>query len=118
MIDNTDWRLNQNNEFLINLKLKKIKFPEFWQNSYKEKNSFYQKISEDAEKYVAASNRGREFLEGEKIQAFWHEHCIFCWEKFMTDMNTECFCTLDYYFWICKTCYEDFKEKFNFTLTD
>lgn len=48
-----------------------------------------------------------------------HEHCDFCWHKFMEDCkdvedcSTEGYCTVDEKIWICKKCYNDFKEKFH-----
>lgn len=45
-----------------------------------------------------------------------HEHCCFCWEKFSkTDLN-EGFCTIDGKYWVCETCFNDFKERFKFEL--
>lgn len=50
-----------------------------------------------------------------------HEHCDFCWHKFMEDCrgvedcSTDGYCTLDERIWICEKCYNDFKEKFKWT---
>lgn len=50
-----------------------------------------------------------------------HDHCEFCLEKFMEPSNTgtqhQGYTTEDNYYWICTTCYEDFKEKFNWQVT-
>lgn len=117
MIEKDDWRLRPGDEqFYSGLSLKKIKFPVFWQMAYREKNVFYDMVVTDAEDYVARFKRCEEFLHCEKVQTFWHAHCEFCWEKFMTDMDTECYCTPDFLHWICRECYEDFKDKFNFKL--
>ena len=43
-----------------------------------------------------------------------HEHCEFCWEKFLS--GTEGFCTEDEKYWICETCFRDFKDAFGWTL--
>jgi Pyruvate/2-oxoacid:ferredoxin oxidoreductase delta subunit len=44
------------------------------------------------------------------------DHCEFCWAKFATkpapDVLTEGYTTDSYYYWICKNCFEDFKEMF------
>lgn len=43
-----------------------------------------------------------------------HDHCEFCMKKFSdndTDLH-EGYCTLDRYHWICKDCYNDFKDMF------
>lgn len=53
------------------------------------------------------------FSEKEKRE---HEHCSFCWEKFnKTDLN-EGFCSIDGKYWVCETCFYDFKERFKFEL--
>ena len=45
-----------------------------------------------------------------------HDHCSFCWAKFMDadypDALREGYATLNDYHWICKECYEDFKDMF------
>ena len=50
-----------------------------------------------------------------------HDHCEFCSAKFsdndIDDLHTG-FSTLDDYRWICETCFNDFKEIFNFKLSD
>ena len=112
----TDWRLNGQEEYLSNKTLYKIVFPAFWKAAYKNKNLFYQKIERYAKKHVEATNHGHEYLEGEKIQHFWHEHCEFCWEKALTDKPCTFYCTEDMYYWICEECFKDFSEKFNWTV--
>ena len=111
-----DWRINGQEAYLQNATLYKIKFPEFWKAAYKEKNAFYQKVLKCAESYAALYPDKSEYLEGEKIQLLWHDHCEFCWEKAMTDTECEFYCTKDMRYWICKECYEDFKDKFNWTV--
>lgn len=53
-----------------------------------------------------------------------HEHCIFCWKK-ISDLNNNNYDTEGYYTiysktgqtnWICKDCFKDFKDQFNFKL--
>jgi len=46
-----------------------------------------------------------------------HDHCVFCMEKFMFYEQIG-YCTTDYYHWICKTCYEDFKDMFSWKVID
>ena len=43
-----------------------------------------------------------------------HEHCEFCWKKFGLGQNDLHFgyCTTDLKYWICKDCFHDFKEMF------
>jgi len=49
-----------------------------------------------------------------------HDHCAFCWQKFMDqdlpDVHREGYATEDDYYWICKTCYLDFKDRFQWKL--
>lgn len=110
-----DWRLNGQKEYLQNAILHKIVFPEFWERAYMEKNKFFQNVLGCAKKHVKKFPNTREYLNGEKVQLFWHEHCDFCWEKAMTNMECEFYCTKDMQHWICKACFGDFKEKFAWT---
>lgn len=46
-----------------------------------------------------------------------HDHCEFCWAKFaeedlIPDALHEGYTTADDYHWICESCFEDFKEQF------
>lgn len=45
-----------------------------------------------------------------------HEHCEFCWQKIMDDDNPdvekEAYTTVDENHWVCKNCFDDFKEMF------
>lgn len=109
----SDWRLRGQEKYLSNAVLYKVSFPEFWEVAYRDKNVFYQGIARYAESHVARTNQGAEYLEGEKIQRFWHEHCEFCWEKAMTDINCTFYCTEDLGRWICEECFRDFREMFH-----
>lgn len=42
-----------------------------------------------------------------------HEHCAFCFYKILPG-DVE-YCTLDEKHWVCKNCFEDFKECFELT---
>jgi hypothetical protein len=45
-----------------------------------------------------------------------HDHCAFCWTKFMVeghpDVLHEGYTTEEGYHWICKKCFEDFRNMF------
>ena len=47
-----------------------------------------------------------------------HDHCAFCWVTFMRDNNsvpdaqTSGYSTTDRYHWVCKGCFEDFRDLF------
>lgn len=47
-----------------------------------------------------------------------HEHCEFCMIKFGDNEEDlhEGYCTLDMYYWICKDCFNDFKEMFHWNI--
>lgn len=47
-----------------------------------------------------------------------HEHCSFCWEKFsrLNETLKEGYCTEDAKDWVCDKCFDDFKEKFEWTV--
>ncbi len=99
-------------EFLYNVRLYRVKFPDFWQKAYGEKNGFYAMVEEYAGQFVEKMKRGEEYLEGDKIQHFWHEHCFFCWNKAATDAQCVFYCTEDMQYWICEDCFEKYRQKF------
>ncbi len=51
-----------------------------------------------------------------------HEHCVFCWHKFMENADTvgdcsvEGYCTGDGEHWICEGCFKDFVGIFKWKL--
>ena len=49
-----------------------------------------------------------------------HDHCFFCWAKFSVKDGPETldegYSTEDEYRWICSTCFEDFKDRFHWTV--
>lgn len=51
-----------------------------------------------------------------------HDHCEFCWEKFMEDCSgiahcsSEGYLSMDGKFWVCQECFDDFKEILDFHL--
>lgn len=51
-----------------------------------------------------------------------HDHCSFCWAKFMVedypDVLHDGYCTLDDYHWICTNCFADFHERFGWTVVE
>jgi len=50
-----------------------------------------------------------------------HDHCAFCWAKFMEGNDPEClhegYATPDDYHWICVECFADFREMFEWAAT-
>jgi hypothetical protein len=49
-----------------------------------------------------------------------HDHCEFCFAKFgnFEESLHEGYCTEDRYRWICKDCFNDFKDRFNWTVIE
>lgn len=50
-----------------------------------------------------------------------HDHCVFCWAKFMeaeAGDYQEGYVTEDGYYWICPLCFDDFKDKFQWTVKE
>ncbi|HUJ72406.1 MAG TPA: hypothetical protein VLZ30_09180 [Verrucomicrobiae bacterium] len=51
-----------------------------------------------------------------------HDHCAFCWEKFMVEDHPDTvhqgYATADDYHWVCETCFEDFKVLFDWKVID
>jgi len=117
-VSKNDWRLRGQQDYLNKAVLSKATFPDFWEKSYREKNEFCRKIVGYAHRFVAQTGRGQEYLEGENVRHFWHEHCEFCWEKVRADMECEFYCTQDFYYWICPECFRDFRDEFEFEVTE
>ena len=107
-----DWRLNSQEKYLTNAVLYRVKFPDFWPKAYADKNQFYQTVLRQALNHVQLFPEVKESTDGENVQLFWHEHCDFCWEKAMTNIDCEFYCTMDMQYWICKECFCDFNDKF------
>ncbi len=107
-----DWRLRDYPDFLKDASLIKVVFPDYWDKSVQKSNNFYKMIQLDAETFVKRFKTGQEYLVDEKIQDFWHTHCIFCTEKITTRKKMVCYCTEDHSEWICMKCFEDFKDRF------
>ena len=117
----SDWRLQGQEGYLSNVTLYKVSFPEFWEKAMHEKNAFYKKIEKAPVIYRKDANGNWVAVEVEpmpieKAALSWHEHCEFCWEKTMINITGEFYCTKDMYHWICKECFEDFKEQFGWTV--
>ena len=55
----------------------------------------------------------RTFLFG-KVRTNDHEHCEFCYEKFIVGDNKNVYVTLDGYCHVCEQCFEDFKSALSF----
>jgi len=51
-----------------------------------------------------------------------HDHCEFCGAKFMRDGGDEAlvegYSTQDGYRWICKACFEDFRTRFGWSVSE
>ena len=47
-----------------------------------------------------------------------HDHCEFCNKKISEKSSDENYgySTIDEYYWVCKDCFEDFKEIFHWTV--
>ena len=50
-----------------------------------------------------------------------HDHCEFCWDKFslkgLSGGPDEGYATVGNYHWICKRCFDDFKDIFQWKIT-
>lgn len=107
-----DWRLNGQEKYLQGATFYKIVFPQFWLKAVTERNSFYDMIADRAHRFAEQMQRGVEYLEGDKLHQFFHEHCEFCMEKVTTDKECVFYCTTDMQHWVCSDCFNDFKELF------
>jgi hypothetical protein len=75
----------------------------------------------DQEKYLmGASLVHRSYRRYAKNPEWDHDHCAFCWAKFMVedypDVLHEGYATADDYHWICDQCFRDFRERFQWQL--
>jgi hypothetical protein len=65
---------------------------------------------------MGASLVRRPFRRYAKNPDWDHDHCSFCWAKFMVEDHPgvlhEGYSTLDDYHWICEQCFRDFQERF------
>ncbi len=48
-------------------------------------------------------------------QSWDHDHCEFCWKKFPEECDKG-YATEDKYYWVCPSCFEDFKDMFNWKI--
>ena len=62
----------------------------------------------------------RKYRQYESAPNWDHDHCEFCWVKFMVedhpDVLHEGWTTEDNHRWICNNCFDDFKEMFEFEI--
>jgi len=77
----TDWRLREQEEYLEGVHLTKKIPTEFWEESYATKNDFYQKLLSEPIQFVKQHGRGGEYLEGDKLREFWHEHFLLVYNR-------------------------------------
>lgn len=51
-----------------------------------------------------------------------HDHCAFCWTKFMVedhpDVLHQGYATQDDYHWVCEKCFHDFRGQFDWTVVE
>ena len=111
-----DWRMDGNEDYLNNLTLYEIKFPEFWKKSRHLKNTFYKIVINKAEELVKQGSVDKMYLDKRRIHHIWHSHCEFCWETSAVYKCSTSYCTKDFKHWICQKCFNDFKDKFSWTV--
>lgn len=110
-----DWRI-YNENFFRGLKFYKIKFPDFWKNSFKNKDAFYKTVHDYIIDYIKQTHSEANCLEETKACMIWHAHCDLCTKEICPNQDTECFCTDDYFIWICKDCFDDFCNFFDWKI--
>ena len=57
---------------------------------------------------------GKELIKGEfhKTPQNDHEHCIFCWQK-INDQNNKAYCIKERDLWVCKDCFQEYGDEYN-----
>ena len=107
-----DWRIYNENYFK-NIKLFKVTFPDYWKQSYTCKNDFYKFVFDDASNFTKYKPEYLIYLKDDQVRKLWHTHCDLCTKTITIDENAEYYCTEDYFSWICKECFEEFKMFYN-----
>ena len=71
------------------------------------------------------SNRPVRWAEWTPYREGWdHDHCAFCSAEFAAEVNDHVDYSAGYvtaddsYTWICRPCFEDFRERFGWTVVD
>lgn len=73
----------------------------------------------DQEEYLLSRKLIKAIYANQKSD---HSHCEFCWHKFMENCNgvSDCsdngYVTCDGTYWICNKCFDDFKNKFKWSV--
>lgn len=98
--------------------LLKIEFPKFWLNAYKNKNHFFNYVLAEAKQYVEKRKLSEEYLKKDNCRKLWERRCEFCFEEITTEINDECYCTGDCYTWICSKCFNEYKAKYKWQVTE
>jgi hypothetical protein len=75
------------------------------------------------EKYLAGVTLiYRAYRQYPRNESWDHDHCEFCWGKFMVDDVPDVlhagYCTEDDYHWVCEQCFNDFKSLFHWNFKD
>jgi hypothetical protein len=64
----------------------------------------------------------RQYRRNLKDPSWDHDHCEFCWAKFMVkdyaEVLHEGYTTEDDYHWICGECFRDFKDTFGWKVVE
>lgn len=116
-----DWRIDKNlekeyEEVYKGIKFLQIIFPEFWQRALKTKNNFFKYVFAEAERHVELLGIGQEYLTDDLCQEWWQRHCNFCMKSITTEMKEKIYCSGDGSDWVCDDCFNDFKERFEWTV--
>lgn len=112
-----DWRLI-NEEYFSKLIIYKVKFPDYWEESFSKRNRFYDLVYNEAVDILENTNRSKEYLDGINIGKFWQRHCDLCTSSITTDDSLICFCTQDFQTWLCNECVNSFKDRFDWSIIE
>jgi hypothetical protein len=79
-----------------------------WQLSFGKEPSFYSQCTWSLKKWT-------------KTRSHWdHDHCEFCWQKISdmdsSDIQPEGWSDDEETYWVCKSCFEDFKEMYQWNV--
>ncbi len=118
-----DWKLNEEDEAELRRTTRgaaflRMKFPAFWTRAFRLKNNFYRYVFDEAKRHVQLLGEYGEYLNDGRFAEIFHRHCCFCFGTIALNDIGEFYCSKDGAYWVCKQCFDDFADKFEWHAAD